>query len=658
MRRAIASGTSVANPDRAPSPKAAPRLRGRLGRFLFPRSRSPQEDEPTYPWYRVLWLTGVDYFSTLGYQPGIAFLAAGALAPVTAVVLVLVTLTIALPVYSAVARRSFAGQGSIAMLEQLVPGWPGKLFVLALLGFAATDFVITMTLSAADAAQHAVENPLLNPVLAGHRFGVACLLLGLLAAVFLIGFREAVSVATLVAIPYLALNAIVIGRSLLELLRHREFFDAWRQALVARGDAGTLAVAALLGFPRLALGLSGFETGVSLMPLVRGAPGDSVPPLGRIANTRRLLVAAAGTMSVLLVTSALVTALLIPPEAFRAGGAASGRALAYLAHRLLGERFGSLYDASTILILWFAGASAMAGMLNLIPRYLPRFGMAPAWVEHRRPLVALLLLVDLAVTSFFRADVDAQGGAYATGVLVLMVSAAVAVTLAVRREMPSGTGRTASALLFFTLATVILGYTLLDNVIERPDGVLIASTFVVAIVVLSAVSRYRRATEFRVERTEFADEASRLLWFSMKGKEINLVPTRTVDAARRRAKSGQLRSYYRATGPLVFLHVSLADDRSDFKAQLRVEVRTEGEDFVIEVRGAVAVANTIAWVSEELDPIALYIELSLRSPFRQALAYLVWGEGEVGLLVYQILVRHWRSTPEDDVRPLIFLVSP
>src|SRR5262245_62932960 len=154
-------------------------------------------------WLWVMCLTGVDYFSTLAYQPSIAFENAGMLAPFATVVLVVVTLFGALPVYRYVAGRSFNGQGSIGMLANLVSGWPGKVLVLTLLGFAATDFVITKTLSAADAAEHMIQNPLWP--LDHHepsaeerqRLFVTMGLLVLLGAVFLRGFREVIGLAVL-----------------------------------------------------------------------------------------------------------------------------------------------------------------------------------------------------------------------------------------------------------------------------------------------------------------------------------------------------------------------------------------------------------------------------------------------------------------------------
>ncbi len=157
-----------------------------------------------------------------------------------------------------------------------------------------------------------------------------------------------------------------------------------------------------------------------------------------MANTRKLLLTAAAIMSGMLILSSFVTTLLIEPADYREGGTASGRAIAFLAHKYLGPGFGTVYDLSTILILGLAGASAMAGLLHLIPRYLPRFGMAPRWAALSRPLVLVLFAINVVVTWVFDADVEAQSGAYATGVLVLILSAAFAATLSLWRERRRG----------------------------------------------------------------------------------------------------------------------------------------------------------------------------------------------------------------------------
>jgi len=645
-----------------PVPRTAP-ARTPLGRWAERGERLDEHGGPAarHPWQKVLFLSGVDYFSTLAYQPGIALLAAGALSPVASAILVLVTLLCALPVYSQVAWRSFAGQGSIAMIENQLSGWSAKLAVLVLLGFAATDFVITITLSAADAAQHAVENPLLRAALGGSSMAVTLVLLALLAGVFLRGFREAIGVATLIALPYLAMTVAVLVRALVEVMAHPALLASWRGALAARGDPSTLLIGAAVVFPRLALGLSGFETGVAVMPLVAGDAREDGRPVEQIRNTRRLLMTAAMVMSLLLLASSLATTILVPEEAYRRGGEASGRALSWLAHRHLGHLFGSSYDFLTILMLWFAGASALAGLLNLVPRYLPRFGMAPRWTVYSRPLVLAFLAITTAVTILFGADVEAQAGAYATGVLAIMLSAAVAVTLAYAAEARQGTApwrrKARLSMAYFGVVSVVFGFTFVDNILGRADGLIIAGAFIVTIVLLSAASRYRRATELRVSGVELVDDESKALWDGLAGRKASLVPLKTASADHRRAKAAEIRQHYRVPGRLAFIHVALADNRSEFLASLRVKVRNDGEDIVIEVHGAVAVANTLAYVSELIDPAAIFLGLTRRNLMTQALRFLFWGEGETGLLVYSILLRYWEWTPDGDVRPRIYLMS-
>ena len=651
----------------------------------------PDFEERTRPWYLVLWLTGVDYFSTLGYQPGIALLAAGALAEPATVILVLVTLLGAVPVYFKVAGLSYAGQGSIALLENLFSGWKSKIFVLVLLGFAATDFVITMTLSAADAAQHFIENPFFHPWFHAHAAGHAHVsltiaLLALLAVVFLAGFREAIGLAAAVAIPYIVLNVYVLSVCIQRILKQPELLQHWSFQMHATGDWTAIFIASAFVFPKLALGLSGFETGVSVMPLVSGGkektPSQSSEgssensaresvrqeqaqpprPEGRIRATRKLLFTAALLMSALLLMSGFVTALLIPPSAYRAGGPADGRAIAYLAHQYFGGTFGTIYDFSTVLVLWFAGASAMAGLLNLVPRYLPRFGMAPHWVAYRRPLVLLLFGINVAITFIFHANVEAQGSAYATGVLVLILSAAVAVSLHISREKHKTFLDRLSAA-YFWIVTAVFTYTLIANVIERPAGVIIAGIFILLLMITSAISRYHRRTEMRVSDITLLDAESERLWNSIIGKKINLVPTHSSDPGYQQHLIDKIDDNFKIEGPVAILHVNLLDNRSEFLSNLRicVDQKNQNGNYLIEVWGAVAIANSIAYISERLDPKTVVLGLTRRNLMQQSLAYALWGEGEIGLTVYSILVRYWETQKRQRIRrldhPRILLMS-
>ena len=106
-----------------------------------------------------------------------------------------------------------------------------------------------------------------------------------------------------------------------------------------------MIAAALIVFPKLALGLSGFETGVAVMPLVKGDPGDTrgesrrphpqheETPARRCPDHERAADGQQRRDDGVDSGSAAV-----------AGGPAAGRALAYLAHEQLGTLFGTVYD--------------------------------------------------------------------------------------------------------------------------------------------------------------------------------------------------------------------------------------------------------------------------------------------------------------------------
>jgi hypothetical protein len=595
-------------------------------------------------------LTGVDYFSTLGYQPGIAALAAGLISPIATLVLVALTLFGALPVYRRVAQESPRGEGSIAMLERLLPFWRGKLFVLVLLGFAATDFTITMTLSAADATAHIAENPHVPAALGDHRVAVTLVLLGLLGAVFLRGFGEAIGVAVLLVTVYLTLNLVVVAVGLWHVATTRDLVTDWTTALTTQHSNPLIIVGvALLVFPRLALGLSGFETGVAVMPLVRGDPGDTEEqPTGRIRGTKKLLATAAVIMSVYLVTSSIVTTLLIPQEEFQPGGQANGRALAYLAHEYLGSSFGTVYDVSTIAILWFAGASAMAGMLNLIPRYLPRYGMAPQWARATRPMVLVLSGIAFLITWAFHADVDAQGGAYATGVLVLITSASVAVTLAARRVGERG------KTIAFGVIAAIFSYTTVTNMIERPDGLKIGAMFIAGILGVSFASRLSRSFELRVTRVEF-DPMAEMFLRDCSRRRMRFVANEpdSRDEAEYRDKLEEIRRDHEFPDEdVVFVEVTVRDP-SDFESALWVHGEVMHGTYRVVSLESSTVPNALAALllaarDRTRAKPHIYFEWTEGNPFANFLRFLLFGVGEVAPVTREVLRE---AEPDRNRRP-------
>ena len=627
-----------------------------------------------HPWWQVMCLTGVDYFSTLGYQPGIAFVAAQVLSPIATLVLILLTLFGALPIYNRVATESPHGEGSIAMLESLFSRWKSKLFVLVLLGFVATDFVITITLSAADATAHVLENPfvLTHLPFLSHPVYVTLGLITLLGAVFIKGFKEAIGIAVVLVGAYLVLNLVVVGFGFYQLATHPELLTNWKAALfIHKTSAGAfeprgyflMIGMALIVFPKLALGLSGFETGVAVMPLIKGRD--------RTKNAKKLLLSAALIMSFMLISTSFITSVMIPakefcpqiacddapdagdiPEFCSCGmdkGKANGRALAYIAHKNLGEGFGTIYDLSTILILWFAGASAMAGLLNIVPRYLPRYGMAPDWARATRPLVLVFTTICFIVTIVFEADVDAQGGAYATGVLVLMSSAAIAVALSARR-------RGSNWWYGFAVIAIVFIYTTIANVIERPDGIKIASLFIFGIIAASFISRAMRTTEVRIDKIEFDDKAQEFIRELAEG-EVRIVTNRreTGDVEEYRFKEHEKRvdNHIPSSDPILFYEIT-PGDASEFKGALKIH-GVDIEGYRILRTSAPAVPNAIAALLLNLRDTTgkiphVYFGWSEGNPLMYLARYILFGEGDTAPVTREIL----RQAEEDpELRPSV-----
>lgn len=601
-------------------------------------------------WLRVMCLTGTGYFSSMGFQPGIAYLAAGLLSPVATVMLVALTLLGALPSYALVARESPQGEGSFGIFERLLSGWLGKSIVLVLLGFAATDFVFAITMCSADATVHIIENPWI-PHFPHDQMIITVLLLASLGVVFLLGFQEAIRVSVWLVTLFLGVNLVAFLGIIGYLAGHQDLVAAWLSATAAQyPDAGAVLATSALALPQLALGLSGFETGVAVMPLIKTAeplPGGA----DCVKKTRLLLITAAVIMSAFLLAGSVATTVLIPPDLFKEGGEANGRALAYLAHHYLGDDFGALYDLATVLILWFAGASAMAALLGFVPQYLPRYGMAPDWARAKRPLVVFFTLVCIAITWFFKADVDAQAAPFATGLLVLITSASVSVTLSLWRARPMLRA-------YFLVVSAAFLYASMSIMVRQPEGLQISLMFILAVLVSSFASRAWRSTELRIGTVLFDEKAREFIRQSCAEHwgEVRLLAHRPDDAdyATKEQSARREHSIQSVEGNFIFLEVTPGDPSEFVDTTLEVTGHEYNGHRVLRCSSPGipnAIAAILLHVRDSTGKIPhAYLGWTEGHPLAYMAKYILFGEGETAPLTREIL----RSAePDPERRPRI-----
>jgi hypothetical protein len=641
---------------------------------------------PTFAWWAVLCLVGLDYFSSLAYLPSLALKGSPGLAALAGVGVAAITLLVALPIYLYVVGRSPHGEGGTGLLERRVYGWGGKFLILLVLGFIATDFVVTRSLSVADASVHLLANPVWKEhstwftenrdtvrtwfpsALQGQFFDfwneqlILTLFLSILAFglyFFLIDrmSRGFLSLAVTVVAVYLGLTAIIVASGLHHLSTHPELLEALQkqvsqwEPLGQGGSVGMgLGLLALLSFPPLAIGLSGFELSMASAPLVRGSPSDTPDhPRGRILRTRMLLIVAAIVMSVFVIGSVLVVSALVKPADLEVDGVMQHRALAYLAHDkdsalspLFGPVFGTLYDLSTVMMLSLAGAAATISMRDLVPHFLSKFGMELRWAHKVGVIIHLFNVLILVVTVVFQASVDAQQGAYATSVLALLCTASLAgaIDVQARRE-----GSLLGWLLSvpFWLATVLFLVMGVFIVVRNPSGVAIALVFVGVVFGSAAVSRWMRSTELRSQDFAFADEETRRRWEEMCQIDFQvLVPHQPGGRLTLSEKEVEVRRNHRLGPdvPILFVEVFLGDPSDFYQEPLMKIEQSDGRE-VIRVSHCTSVAHAITAIGLAFcrvgQPPEIHFAWSSKSTHHANLDFILFGQGNVPWLVRELI---------------------
>ncbi len=665
-----------------------------------PPSAPRKPFQTAWPW--VLCVVGLDYLSTLAYQPSMAFDVAGRLAPLATGLVVLVTLLFALPVYWYIAGRSPDGGGTTGLLERAIPGWFGKLLILILLAFGAVDLVLTRTFSAANASEHITHNPHpdwqhgldtsaaegenlrreLPPEVQDKTEGlwnrhtvVTLIVLSISTLAGLVFFRgyskNFVRLAVVVVAAYLVLTLVVVGTAGAYLIQNPHLFDQWWADVWAGnwkpgtepkppGDWGDLILASVPLFPLLALGLSGFELTLMTMPHIRGRKTDDpANPRGRIQRTRWLLVTAALLMSTYLLGSTLVTTVLISPTALSSHGQAKNRAISYLAHGetladgqssaglnpLFGTVFGTVYDVAAVVILALAGLSVAMTLSQWIPPYLHRLGMEFNWSVRLGLMAYLFIAVKFAVVVYYGADLEAQRAAYLTAVLAVFAFAAVIAAVDVwQRRKQRSWHRLLRMPVVFLLAGLVFAVSGLSIAIDRPAALVMTGAFIVVVLGVSIVTRVWRSTELRFGGFTFADADSKTEWEKLCASDFPiLVPIRG-NGHTLAEKELQIRTLHRvpATMPIMFLQ-AMVTDASDFSQSPVMRVTRENGRVLIHIAGCVAIPHALAAAALQISAAGAVPEVhfgwSNENPITANLHFVLFGIGNVPWMVHNLIRR-------------------
>jgi hypothetical protein len=293
----------------------------------------------------------------------------------------------------------------------------------------------------------------------------------------------------------------------------------------------------------------------------------------------------------------------------------------------------------------------MAGLLNVVPRYLPRYGMSPEWGRAVRPLVLVYTAISMIVTVIFAADVGSQAGAYATGILAMMTSAGFAVTLTAWRG-----GRTLGTVLF-GIVTVVFVYALVSNVYQRPDGITIALFFIGAIITISLISRVQRSTELRQERIEVDETARSFIEEAAERGEIHLVAHRrrhgTKDEYARKEREQREDNHIPSGVPILFLEVQV-EDASEFTDVLDVKGVEVGGHKVLRSVSSVVPNAIAAFLLHLRDTTGktphCYFGWTEGNPIIYLIRYLLFGEGDTAPVTHEVLRE---AEPDPERRPAI-----